>query len=60
MSVKSDKNAAWLTDLLQEGEVYEVGGSVRDRLLGAGTPPVSKDQDYLVRLIPLPALQRRL
>ncbi len=38
------------------GEVYEVGGPVRDRLLGIP----HKDKDYLVRLIPMEKLKKFL
>jgi tRNA nucleotidyltransferase (CCA-adding enzyme) len=50
----------WLLDLLSAGEVYEVGGSVRDRMLAADEHVSLKDTDYLVRLIPLEELQRLL
>ncbi|MBI5867603.1 MAG: HDIG domain-containing protein [candidate division Zixibacteria bacterium] len=50
-------NPAWLLSLLQEGEVYKVGGPVRDRLLGEKT---GKDTDYLVRLISIERLQQLL
>jgi len=58
----SEQKPAWLADLLAEGEVYEVGGSVRDRLLAgqSQTVVVRKDRDYLVRRIPLDCLQRVL
>ena len=49
---------AWMADLLAAGEVYEVGGPVRDRLLGLAE--VCKDQDYLVRRIPMDRLQSML
>ncbi|MBD3297607.1 MAG: HDIG domain-containing protein [candidate division Zixibacteria bacterium] len=48
----------WLTDLLARGEVYEVGGSVRDRLWGCAVQ--AKDRDYLVRNIPIDDLQQIL
>lgn len=54
------QHPAWVADLLAAGEVYEVGGSVRDRLLGGGAAPSSKDADYLVRAVPLPEVQRIL
>lgn len=40
----------WLAALLAEGDVYEVGGSVRDRLLALekGEIPANKDCDYLI------------
>ncbi len=44
----------WLTQLCERGQVYEVGGQVRDRLLGIAQP--SKDFDYLVTGIPLEEL----
>ncbi len=50
--------APWLTDLLARGEVYEVGGSVRDRLWGYSVQ--AKDRDYLVRKIPIDDLQQML
>ena len=37
--------------ILSRGEIYEVGGAVRDRLLTGGS--VSADRDYLVTGIPL-------
>ena len=52
-----DKHPPWLTDLLNEGEVYKVGGPVRDRLMHTVT---GKDTDYLVRLIPIDKLQHLL
>lgn len=48
----------WLTDLLRQGEVYEVGGSVRDRLMGHQV--AAKDRDYLVCSIPIDQLQKLL
>lgn len=51
---KPEHDSAWLASLLDEGEVYKVGGPVRDRLLGTVT---GKDTDYLVRLIPIERLQ---
>lgn len=49
----------WILDLLAEGDVYEVGGSVRDRLLSQekGEEPPAKDKDYLVCRIPIERLQ---
>jgi len=49
---------AWLSDLLAEGDVYEVGGSVRDRLIAQerGEEPPAKDRDYLVCRIPIERL----
>ncbi len=40
--------------VLQKGRLYEVGGAVRDRLLGI--PRTQKDTDYLVTGIPLSEL----
>ncbi len=40
--------------ILQKGKLYEVGGAVRDRMLGI--PRTQKDTDYLVTGIPLPEL----
>lgn len=48
------QNPPWLARLLAEGRVYEVGGPVRDRLMGL---PLGKDRDYLVCKIPLDRLQ---
>jgi len=45
-------------DILNEGSIYEVGGCVRDSLLGRGV--ASKDRDYLVRGINLERLQHIL
>ncbi len=51
------QNLKFLQELWRQGaEVYEVGGSVRDQLLGL---PV-KDQDLLVRKLPFPALKNSL
>ena len=44
--------------ICQSGKVYEVGGVVRDRLLGIDTSP--KDRDYLVTGIPYEELTRLL
>ncbi len=44
--------------ICQSGKVYEVGGVVRDRLLGIDT--TSKDRDYLVTGIPFDQLTRLL
>jgi putative nucleotidyltransferase with HDIG domain len=54
--------APWLLDLLAEGDVYEVGGAVRDRLMSEarGKKPPSKDTDYLVRRVPIDRLQTLL
>jgi putative nucleotidyltransferase with HDIG domain len=53
---------AWLADLLAEGDVYEVGGSVRDSLLAAqrGEDPPAKDRDFLIRRIGIDRLQEIL
>jgi tRNA nucleotidyltransferase/poly(A) polymerase len=40
----------WQRAVALEGEIYEVGGSVRDRFLKLER--TTKDRDYLVRLIP--------
>ena len=51
------QNLKFLQELWKQGaEVYEVGGSVRDRLLGLAV----KDQDLLVRKIPFVALKNIL
>jgi tRNA nucleotidyltransferase (CCA-adding enzyme) len=44
--------------VLQEGNLYEVGGAVRDRLLFDA--PIVKDRDYLVTGIPYDRLERLL
>lgn len=49
-----DKTDAFMASVA--GEVYRVGGSVRDELLGVRP----KDADYMVRGVPLTTLQRRL
>lgn len=41
-------------EILQHGNIYEVGGCVRDSLLGMGI--AEKDRDYLVTKIPLDSL----
>ena len=48
----------WQQDILKQGELYCVGGAVRDRLLGlkSSTP----DTDYLVRGVPPEELERIL
>jgi len=38
--------SAWQEDIIRQGELYRVGGSVRDRLLGLDDVV---DTDYLVR-----------
>jgi len=48
----------WLIRLCKIGRVYEVGGQVRDDLLGRGD--LSKDKDYLVTGIPLKDLVAEL
>ncbi len=52
------KLPTWLRRLNELGAVYEVGGQVRDRLLGL--PVYSKDQDYVITGIPLEDLRREL
>ena len=56
---QSPQHPAWLNELLAEGDVYEVGGSVRDRLLAQERGEVAeiKDRDYLVCRIPIEKLQ---
>ncbi len=39
-------NVSWQDALLDRGELYEVGGAVRDAMLGL---PASPDRDYVVR-----------
>jgi len=46
--------APWQEDILAAGELYRVGGAVRDRLLGLTDVA---DTDFLVREIPPPALE---
>lgn len=50
--------AKWQQDILEAGELYCVGGAVRDRLLGLDT--AAPDTDYLVRGIPPEDLERIL
>lgn len=52
----------WLKALLDVGDVYEVGGSVRDQLLasGQGRDTVVKDRDYLTCRISIDRLQELL
>lgn len=59
LTVQTRDPQSWLTDLLAEGDVYEVGGSVRDRLLALerGEVAENKDRDYLVCRIPIERLQ---
>ena len=49
---------SWHRAVLEEGELYRVGGAVRDRLRGAGDARV--DVDYLVRGIPPGRLEAML
>ncbi len=49
--------APWQADILAGGELYRVGGAVRDRLFGA---PSSVDHDFLVRGIAPAELERLL
>ncbi len=58
MTTTRTDHPAWLRDLLHSGEVYLVGGPVRDRLLGFSV--AGKDTDFLVRLIPIEKLQQIL
>ncbi|MBI3871922.1 MAG: HDIG domain-containing protein [candidate division Zixibacteria bacterium] len=62
MAAALSQQSAWLADLLAAGEVYEVGGSVRDRLLAGSesSPAAHKDRDYLVRRIPIDRMQQIL
>lgn len=43
-------NERWQTEIMERGELFRVGGAVRDALLG--TPTIDKDVDYLVRAVP--------
>jgi tRNA nucleotidyltransferase/poly(A) polymerase len=52
----ASKHTKWFKTLEKHGEVYFVGGSVRDELLGK----VSKDIDLVVRLIPLEKIEKLL
>ncbi len=45
----------WQREILKHGELYRVGGSVRDRLMGVEAR--APDSDYLVRGIPPEALE---
>ena len=47
-----------ISDILQRGNIYEVGGAVRDKLLERKLS--SKDRDYLVTGIPYDDLTRIL
>lgn len=60
--VQIPDSQSWLADLLAEGDVYEVGGSVRDRLLALekGEVAGNKDRDYLICRIPIDRLQEIL
>lgn len=60
--VNKHSSHPWLHDLLAEGDVYEVGGSVRDSLLELekGEETRNKDRDYLVCRIPIARLQEIL
>ncbi len=49
--------STWQDDILARGELFRVGGSVRDRLLGL---PDVADADFLVRGIPPEALEAML
>jgi poly(A) polymerase/tRNA nucleotidyltransferase (CCA-adding enzyme) len=49
--------SAWQEDIIRQGELYRVGGSVRDRLLGLDD---IVDTDYLVRGIEPAALESLL
>jgi len=59
MSTEQHHRTDWLDALLEFGDVYEVGGSVRDQLL-AMSGRRGKDRDYLVCGISLDDLQKRL
>ena len=48
----------WQLELLGRGELYCVGGAIRDRLLDPGT--AAHDTDYLVTRIPPPQLEELL
>lgn len=48
----------WQTEILDSGELFVVGGAVRDGLLGVESP--DPDADYLVRGLPPEALERIL
>jgi poly(A) polymerase/tRNA nucleotidyltransferase (CCA-adding enzyme) len=50
--------ATWQEDILKHGELYCVGGAVRDRLIGLES--TTPDADYLVRKIPPEELERIL
>ncbi|NIM19961.1 MAG: HD domain-containing protein [Candidatus Latescibacteria bacterium] len=51
-------HAQWQEEILKRGELYYVGGSVRDRLLGLEEP--APDTDYLVRKLPPDELEEML
>ena len=59
MVKETQQHSLWLSDLLEVGDVYEVGGSVRDRLLARerGEAAAVKDRDYLICRIPIDKLQ---
>jgi tRNA nucleotidyltransferase (CCA-adding enzyme) len=40
----------WQKEIMERGELFRVGGAVRDALIG--TPSIDKDVDYLVRAVP--------
>jgi poly(A) polymerase/tRNA nucleotidyltransferase (CCA-adding enzyme) len=40
----------WQREIMERGELFRVGGAVRDALLG--TPSIDKDVDYVVRAVP--------
>lgn len=48
----------WQEDLVSAGELYRVGGAVRDELLGVSHRP--EDVDYVVRGVPAKELERLL
>jgi putative nucleotidyltransferase with HDIG domain len=50
--------AKWQKDILKQGELYCVGGAVRDRLLGLET--ATPDTDYLVGGVPPEELEKIL
>lgn len=50
----ADSQSTWLDRLSEIGQVYEVGGQIRDELLGLAR--TSKDKDYLVTGVPLEEL----
>ncbi len=52
------KLSRWQKDILQEGELYAVGGTVRDALMGL--PAVEERKDFLVRSITAARLEEVL